>query len=255
MSDNPFVHTELYHYFLTYESLKIMPAGRRLLDYGSGAGEFVGNLGNLGLKLYGVEGDPIKYEKTRMRFSDVKFSNIKIGKTLPYKNDSFDVITMFHVLEHVDSEKFVLAECSRVLKSGGSLFLASPYKGIMTWADTANFRYKFPYLHRLIGRIVVGKEEYNIKFGVGELYGDMTSGRNWHKHYSESDLNNLLKKDFGVVMLLRFSMFHQFLLVVNNVWNYIFGKRSKFIKRLVWYDNKIFSGKYSYNFLLVAKKK
>lgn len=256
MGDNPFIHTELYHYFLTYEHLKLMAVGTRLLDYGSGEGEFVGNLRKLDFKLYGAEVDQEKYRKTKKKFPGIKFSNIKIGKRLPYEEDCFDVITMFHVLEHVDSEKFVLNECARVLKKDGVLFLASPYKGIMTWADTANFRYRFPLLHRLIGRLVVGREKYDRKFGTkGELFGDMTMETKWHKHYSERDLKKLLKKDFEIRTILKFSMFHQFILVANNVWSYVFGRRSGLIKKLVWYDSRIFSGNYAYNFLVIAKKK
>jgi SAM-dependent methyltransferase len=45
---------------------------------------------------------------------------------LPFSPDSFDVVTMLAVLEHLERAMDVLAEVHRVLKSGGSLVLTVP---------------------------------------------------------------------------------------------------------------------------------
>ena len=49
------------------------------------------------------------------------------GKTLPYENNSFDVVTMFDVIEHIDKiEQYLFGEVRRVLKKDGVLRLAVP---------------------------------------------------------------------------------------------------------------------------------
>ena len=51
---------------------------------------------------------------------------------LRFKNNIFDVIISFDVLEHLDSadqEKF-LSEINRVIKSNGTLYVGSPNKAL-----------------------------------------------------------------------------------------------------------------------------
>ncbi len=49
------------------------------------------------------------------------------GKHLPFKDNSFDLILLESVLEHIDAPEVVLAESARVLKKGGSIFVSIPF--------------------------------------------------------------------------------------------------------------------------------
>lgn len=49
-----------------------------------------------------------------------------IGESIPLVDDSFDLVILFEVLEHVVKPGLVLKEISRVLKSNGILFLTVP---------------------------------------------------------------------------------------------------------------------------------
>lgn len=53
---------------------------------------------------------------------------------LPFKNCSFDAITMFDLLEHVPAHHRAIAEAMRVLRPGGFLLMSSP-----------NENWRFPY--------------------------------------------------------------------------------------------------------------
>jgi SAM-dependent methyltransferase len=48
------------------------------------------------------------------------------GSTLPFHDNSFDVVVSINVLEHVMDPRAVLRECRRVLRSQGQLFLFFP---------------------------------------------------------------------------------------------------------------------------------
>lgn len=44
------------------------------------------------------------------------------------KEESFDLITCYHILEHVENDLRAMAELYRVLKSGGSCIIQTPFK-------------------------------------------------------------------------------------------------------------------------------
>ena len=49
------------------------------------------------------------------------------GKTLPFKNGSFDNVVAFEVLEHVFEVENAIYEINRVLKPGGGLLVSTPF--------------------------------------------------------------------------------------------------------------------------------
>lgn len=75
-----------------------------------------------------------------------------VGQALPFANDTLDLVTAFDVLEHIEQEAETLAECRRVLRPGGTLFLSGPsYQMLYTHQDAAvehKRRYTVPGLTR-----------------------------------------------------------------------------------------------------------
>lgn len=70
-----------------------------------------------------------KADKIRKLFPKSKVVKISPGKELPFKDESFDIVTAWATLEHVggfDEQKFFLKELKRV---GGDIFLTTPYRG------------------------------------------------------------------------------------------------------------------------------
>jgi SAM-dependent methyltransferase len=45
---------------------------------------------------------------------------------LPFPDDSFDIVTMFDVLEHIPDDKRAAAEARRVAKAGGQILVSTP---------------------------------------------------------------------------------------------------------------------------------
>ncbi len=98
--------------------------GMRLLDVGCGNGSYTVELSRRAAWTCGL---------------DVQFNHLKsipgdipcvqgVGESLPFRNRTFDCITMIEVLEHTHSDTSVLDECRRVLRSGGKLVLFVPNK-------------------------------------------------------------------------------------------------------------------------------
>ena len=73
--------------------------------------------------------DPALKENLRTnRHIILKKFDIEENIELPFQNDSFDVVTMLAVFEHIESDKLVdvLKEIKRVLKKNGRFILTTP---------------------------------------------------------------------------------------------------------------------------------
>lgn len=73
------------------------------------------------------------------------------GETLPFRDQSFDVVFSHSVIEHVASAALYLAECRRVLKPGGVLYLSTAPWLSLAGAHLPRLRLPLP-IHILLGR-------------------------------------------------------------------------------------------------------
>lgn len=99
---------------------KKIPGKGRILDIGAGTGDFLVEAKLKGWKVNGIEPN----EKAR---SQALLKNIKLAPdTSNFKSEKFDVITMWHVLEHVYDLKSQIIEVEHLLKKDGLLVIAVP---------------------------------------------------------------------------------------------------------------------------------
>ena len=92
----------------------------RILDIGAGTGDFLLTAKNNGWETVGVE--PSERAKNIAIQKGISFVN----EIDALKNNSFDVITMWHVLEHVPNLELQIQELKRLLKPTGTLIVAVP---------------------------------------------------------------------------------------------------------------------------------
>ncbi|HEV2386519.1 MAG TPA: class I SAM-dependent methyltransferase [Candidatus Acidoferrales bacterium] len=96
----------------------------KLLDVGCGVGLFLSHMRELGWQVIGVEADP----KTA-RIAQQEFGLRAIPGSLEeahLADESVDVVTMSHVIEHVRQPETVLKEAWRVLKPRGRIVVVTP---------------------------------------------------------------------------------------------------------------------------------
>ncbi len=94
-----------------------------LLDYGTGTGYFANTMQERGWDVQAIE----KSKKAR-RFAKENFDlDVKAEEALPmYADRSFDVITLWHVMEHLEHLNDMWQTLFRLLKEGGVLIVAVP---------------------------------------------------------------------------------------------------------------------------------
>ena len=92
----------------------------KILDIGAGTGEFLSVAKNDGWQTMGVE--PSVKAKAIAKSKGVSF----VEQTSELENQSFDVISMWHVLEHVPDLDKQIKELKRLLKPTGTLIIAVP---------------------------------------------------------------------------------------------------------------------------------
>jgi 2-polyprenyl-3-methyl-5-hydroxy-6-metoxy-1,4-benzoquinol methylase len=92
----------------------------KLLDIGAGTGDFLVVANNDGWQTIGTE--PSEKAKGIAITKGVKFAE----SLSSLENNSFDVITMWHVLEHVPNLEEYIIELKRLLKPSGTIIIAVP---------------------------------------------------------------------------------------------------------------------------------
>jgi 2-polyprenyl-3-methyl-5-hydroxy-6-metoxy-1,4-benzoquinol methylase len=92
----------------------------KLLDIGAGTGDFLAAAKNNGWKVSGAEPN----EKAKGIAS--KKGVVLDESTTHFESNSFDVITMWHVLEHVYDPEIQIRELKRLVKPNGTIIIAVP---------------------------------------------------------------------------------------------------------------------------------
>jgi ubiquinone/menaquinone biosynthesis C-methylase UbiE len=95
--------------------------GLRMLDVGCGIGTYVRHLQEFSSDVYGVDVSP-----KRLSVNAMPCLVAGVGEHLPFKSESFDLILLNEVIEHVQDDRRTIAECVRVLRVGGHVVIFAP---------------------------------------------------------------------------------------------------------------------------------
>ncbi|NYZ75475.1 class I SAM-dependent methyltransferase [Candidatus Micrarchaeota archaeon] len=101
----------------------------KILDAGCGDGVMTRYLTSIrGAKITGLDYNELRLKRARKLLPAVRFVKGDLLK-MPFKTNSFDVVFLHHVLEHIKEDEKVLREIRRILRSGGYLLLGVPHEG------------------------------------------------------------------------------------------------------------------------------
>lgn len=120
-----------------YSFVKSFKTGKSILDYGCGSGQLLHYFLKNGWKIQGVEPNADAREIAS------KLNNIKIlnnSEISELQKSSFDVITLWHVLEHIHNLNEVMNNLVSLLKQSGILIIAVP---IINSPDALKYKEKW----------------------------------------------------------------------------------------------------------------
>ena len=109
--------------FLPYIRGTVIAPGRKILDVGSGSGQFLYEMKQFGMEVYGIEPGKFEEKGAKKHGLKIKKSDLMSAK---YPKNYFDIITINHVLEHVSDPSEIIKEIHRILKTDGSLIVGVP---------------------------------------------------------------------------------------------------------------------------------
>lgn len=187
-----------------------------LLDIGTGIGQFLYFAKN------DFEIDGTEISESAIRIAREKYNlNLKKGQVedIYFGDRKFDVITLFHVLEHVPNPSRLIEKCHNLLNEQGILVIAVPNE--INSLATRLIIYLSSILQ--IGRF----KEYGT-FGLRKLKLDGTLGEIHLSHFTTSSLEKwLAKKNFivtkntldpyytatGIMGIINYLMYSVFLII------------------------------------------
>ena len=114
-----------------YRWAATLAAGRRVLDAGCGTGygaETLARAGAESVAAFDISLEAIENARARAG-ALVDFSVGELAR-LPYRERSFDLVTCFEAIEHVEDPHAALDELRRVLEPGGLLLISTPNRGV-----------------------------------------------------------------------------------------------------------------------------
>jgi len=172
------------------ELIKKSYKGRELQDIlvvGCGDGKEALGIKNLtGAEVIGVDINPNFNEGVKKEVKLIEGD----ATALEFRDESFDLIYCYHVLEHIPDYEKALVEVKRVLKSGGCFLIGVPNK------------------HRVFGYIsspisFYKKLLWNLNDWKARLYGNFSNKKGAHAGFYEGELSVKLSHLFPVVLPVR----------------------------------------------------
>jgi 2-polyprenyl-3-methyl-5-hydroxy-6-metoxy-1,4-benzoquinol methylase len=165
-----------------YKFLKEKITNKTVLDFGCGIGGFLDKVKKIAKEVRGVELEKALQPSFNNRNLNV-FSDLA---SVQKDNQKYDVITAFHVVEHLQNPKDVLQQLSELLaKGGGEMIVEVPSSddALLTLYENSAFR-NFTYWSQHLFL-------FNAKT-MAELVKQAGLKLNWIKHIQRYSLSNHL---------------------------------------------------------------
>ncbi|NPV05563.1 MAG: class I SAM-dependent methyltransferase [Syntrophaceae bacterium] len=125
-SDDPSGEEAVHRVRFTEEldRIEALACRGRILDIGCAWGFFLDRCRQRGWEVHGVELSRVEADYARRRFGIEVFNGLLGDARFPDRH--FDVVTLWHVFEHMHDPLATLVEVRRILKPGGTAVIAVP---------------------------------------------------------------------------------------------------------------------------------
>lgn len=151
---------------------------KKILDIGCSYGWFEKFVAKDAKEITGIDLDEKDLNNARREISDkkIKFEKGSALDLCRFKDNYFDVVVMFDVIEHIpkDSEKECLREVKRVLKKNGRFLISTPANNFSKFFDPAWYfghrHYSYDQVKNLFKNSGLEIEKMEIKGGFWEIF-------------------------------------------------------------------------------------
>lgn len=159
-----------------YEQAALYTAEKDVLDLGCNTGYGSKIIKASGARVTGVDVSPEAIDIAKKKYSPLGIEFLCVdGRSLPFADQSFDIVTSFQVVEHIiDYDRFFL-EIMRVLRPGGKVIFTTPngplrlHPGTKPWNPFHVREFSAEELKALLGRYFQKVEILGL-FAVKPIY-------------------------------------------------------------------------------------
>lgn len=147
--------------------------GGKVLDLGAGKGWYSTHLAEKGYQVVSMDQHPL------FDHPKVKILQRDLEQPLPFRDETFDTVLAWDVIEHIENEENILSEIYRVLKQEGILLLSVPHaddsriaSSYLTYCHFKNRTHKREYLPDELEKRLVqfGFQKIKIELSGGDGY-------------------------------------------------------------------------------------
>jgi ubiquinone/menaquinone biosynthesis C-methylase UbiE len=192
--DQPFFHPENRKRVRELLSAFSRDAGnQRLLDVGCGTGFIFDQAHDLFQQMEGIDITPDMLARVTPRGN----LTLRVGEAenLPFPPSSFDVVTCYSVLHHIEDLQAVFVEIRRVLKPGGVFYAdespSQQYRELLL--QNSGRLVKHPFLKAELCTVANDAEHYESRYGISQEITRQAMVQNYDKGLlSEENLRKML---------------------------------------------------------------
>ena len=129
----------------------VLKSGDKVLEIGCGIGSVVFELSKQGYDVTGTDISRAAISYGLKKYDDIRLE-VQAAETLPYADESFDVVLSFDLFEHIAQIDRHVGEVRRVLRPGGAYLFQTPNKYSNAiyetlWTKSLQWRRYHPSLH------------------------------------------------------------------------------------------------------------
>lgn len=130
---------------------------KKALDVGCSEGAFLDYLSDkqIDVQAIDIDNNAIEFCKERGYVSQVRYGNLL---NIPYADETFDIVFLLDIVEHVQDDHKAISEVNRVLRPNGSAILIVPAYQWLWSANDLAYHHQRRYSLNLVKKLVRSKD-------------------------------------------------------------------------------------------------
>lgn len=173
--------------------LKLNPAGKTLLDIGSGYGYFLNEAKKHNLKVLGIEPSTFLCRHSLKNLKLPILNQAFEEYIKQNKKDTFDFIILIHVIEHVPDPRTFINQIAKLLKPEGILYIETPnLDSHLFYSEKQHYTFLTPPDHLFI----FSKKFFDLQINLNNLRCNSVSTYSYPEHFMGIIKRALKKKAY-----------------------------------------------------------